>query len=203
MGPEADFPKLPDVAASPNAPWFLLRTSIGSSQVLASSFTPDRSPSQVAVPLPSQYGLVEPTFIRVEIRRRDAPPGELIRYGAVDQSKKLKEIQDKAPDRDVVLDMSTAHYTMLAMRLIAIPMSTSALLASTAQRPRRLPSRRCAVSCTTACIGQSNGRALLGLRLGVRFGSMSAVRTGGQLLPFHLYGPNTDRQDVTGIASPE
>ncbi len=82
---------------------------------------PDGSPSQVTVPLPSQYGLVEPAFIRVEIRRRDAPPGELVRYGAVDRSKKLKEAQDEAPDRDVVLVMSTARYTMLAMRLIDYP----------------------------------------------------------------------------------
>jgi hypothetical protein len=82
---------------------------------------PDGSPSQVTVPLPSQYGLVEPAFIRVEIRRRDAPAGELVRYGAVDQSKKLQEVQDKAPDRDVVLVMSTAQYTKIAMRLIDYP----------------------------------------------------------------------------------
>jgi hypothetical protein len=82
---------------------------------------PDGSPSQVTVPLPSQYGLIEPALIRVEIRRRDAPPGSLVVYGAVDQSKQLKAVQDKAPDRDAVLLMSTAHYTKLAMRLIDYP----------------------------------------------------------------------------------
>jgi len=82
---------------------------------------PDGSPSQVTVPLPSRYGLVEPDFIRVEIRRIDAPPGELVRFGAVDLSKKLKEAQDGAPDRDVVLVMSTAQYTKLALRLIDYP----------------------------------------------------------------------------------
>lgn len=82
---------------------------------------PDGSPSQVTVPLPSRYGLVEPAFIRVEIRRRDAPPGELVIHGAVDQSKKLKEVQDEAPDHDAVLVMSTAQHTKLAMRLIDYP----------------------------------------------------------------------------------
>ena len=82
---------------------------------------PDGSPSQVTVPLPSRYGLVEPDFIRVEIRRIDAPPGELVRVGAVDPSKKLKEAQDGVPDRDVVLVMSTAQYTKLALRLIDYP----------------------------------------------------------------------------------
>jgi hypothetical protein len=82
---------------------------------------PDGSPSQVSVPLPSQYGITGLTSMRVEIRRRDAPPGPLLLYGAADQSKELQAVQNKEPDRDVVLHMSTSRYTKLAMRLRDYP----------------------------------------------------------------------------------
>lgn len=78
---------------------------------------PDGSPSQVNVPFPSEYGLTG----RVEIRRRDAPRRPLVAYGGVDESKELKAAQDKAPDRDTVLLMSTTRYTELAMRSIDYP----------------------------------------------------------------------------------
>lgn len=79
---------------------------------------PDGSPSQVNVPFPREYG---PSG-RVQIRRRDAPPDRLATlYGGVDESKELKAAQDKAPDRDAVLLMSTARYTKLAVRLINYP----------------------------------------------------------------------------------
>lgn len=78
---------------------------------------PDGSPSQVNLPFPSEYELTG----RVEIRRRDAPRRPLVAYGGVDESKELKAAQDKAPDRDAVLIMSTTRYTELAMRLIDYP----------------------------------------------------------------------------------
>lgn len=79
---------------------------------------PDGSTSQVSVPFPLEYGLGG----RVQIRRRDAPPDRLATlYGRVDESKELKATQDKAPDRDAVLLMSTTNYTKLAMRLIDYP----------------------------------------------------------------------------------
>jgi hypothetical protein len=78
---------------------------------------PDGSPSQVTVQFPSEYGLTG----RVEIRRRDAPSGPFVAYGGVDESKELNAAQDKAPDRDAVLLMSTTRYTKLAMRSIDYP----------------------------------------------------------------------------------
>jgi hypothetical protein len=83
---------------------------------------PDGSPSQVSVPLPGQYGLAGLPS-RVNIRRRDVPPPtpSSLLYGAVDLSKELKAVQDKAPDRDAVLLMSTTRYTELAMRLVDYP----------------------------------------------------------------------------------
>ncbi len=77
---------------------------------------PDGSPSQVTVPFPGEYGIAVNSDTRVEIRRRDAPPQRL-----VDEGKELKAAQDKAPDRDAVLLMSTTRYTELAVRLIDYP----------------------------------------------------------------------------------